>query len=179
MGEQVPGRRLSSLAVSTNGDTIAVAEQGAAVWLAYPADGSARRVALAAASVAPLPDGTGFAVGLSDGTAARVSRDVVVQGPPVKATERDAVSRIVVAPDGQSFIAVEEGETSARHLAWDGRLLAGPYREGSYWLIGGAFFRDGSPKLITRYTEALTGSGFGVLNLVPPGVRDIRMLEPR
>src|SRR5262249_44300764 len=88
MGDQVPGRRLSSLAVSTNGDTIAVAEEGAAVWLAYPADNSARRVALAAASVAPLPDGTGFAIGLADGTVARLSRDGAVQGPFVKGTER-------------------------------------------------------------------------------------------
>src|SRR5215470_7433147 len=179
MGDQVPGRRLSSLAVSTNGDTIAVAEEGAAVWLAYPADNSARRVALAAASVAPLPDGTGFAIGLADGTVARLSRDGAVQGSLVKATERDGVARIVVAPDGQSFIAVEEGEGRARHLAWDGRILAGPYREGQYWVISGAFFREGSPKLIIRFTEATTGEGYGVVNLVPPGVRDFNLLEPR
>src|SRR5262245_5576208 len=178
MGEQVPGRRLTSLAVSTNGDTIAVAEEGAAVWLAYPADNSARRVALAAASVAPLPDGTGFAIGLADGTVARLSRDGAVQGPFVKATERDGVARIVVAPDGQSLIAVEEGEGRARHLAWDGRVLAGPYREGQYWVISGAFFREGSPKLIIRFTEATTGEGYGVVNLVPPGVRDFNLLEP-
>src|SRR5262249_26467030 len=46
VGEQVPGHPLSSIAVSTTGDTIAVAEEGVAVWLAYPADNSARRVAL-------------------------------------------------------------------------------------------------------------------------------------
>ena len=178
MGEQVPGRRLTSLAVSTNGDTIAVAEEGAAVWLAYPADNSARRVALAAATVAALPDGTGFAIGLADGTVARLSRNGAVQGPFVKATERDGVARIVVAPDGQSLIAVEEGEGRARHLAWDGRVLAGPYREGQYWVISGAFFREGSPKLIIRFTEATTGEGYGVVNLVPPGVRDFNLLEP-
>jgi hypothetical protein len=178
MGEQVPGRRFCSLAVSTNGDTIAVAEEGAAVWLAYPADNSARRVALAAASVAPLPDGTGFAIGLSDGTVVRLSRDGAVQGAPVKATERDGVARIVVAPDGQSLIAVEAGEVSARHLAWDGRVLAGPYREGDYWRINGGFFSEGSPKLIIRFTQATTDEGYAVVNLVPPGARDFTQLEP-
>src|SRR5207344_1106495 len=112
----------------TEGDTIAVAEEGSAVWLADPADKSVRRVTLAARSVAPLPDGAGFAIGLADGTAVRLSRDGAV--PTVKASELGGVGRIVVAPDGQSFIAVEDDERQARHLAWDGRVLAGPYRSG-------------------------------------------------
>ena len=93
-GEQAPDRRLSGLAVSTNGDAIAVAEEGSAVWLAYPADRSVLRVALAARSVAPLPDGTGFVVGLADGTAIRISRDGTVRQSPFKASELGAVGRL-------------------------------------------------------------------------------------
>ena len=159
-GEQVPGRRLSGLAVSTEGDTIAVAEEGSAVWLADPADKSVRRVTLAARSVAPLPDGAGFAIGLADGTAVRLSRDGAVREPTVKASELGGVGRIVVAPDGQSFIAVEDDERQARHLAWDGRVLAGPYRSGPSEMISGAFFHAGSPRLILRFVEFEGGQEF-------------------
>jgi hypothetical protein len=177
-GEQIPDRRLSGLSVSTNGDTIAVAEEGSALWLAYPADKSVRRVALAAASVAPLPDGSGFAIGLSDGTVVRVSRDGAMQGPPVKASDLGGVGRIVVAPDGQSFIAVEDDERHARRFAWDGRVLAGPYRAGQSELIIGAFFDGGPPKLIIRLAVATTGESLGVVDLTPPGVREVKSLDP-
>ena len=177
-GEQVPARRLSGLAVSTTGDAIAVVEEGSAVWLAYPADKSVRRVALAARSVAPLPDGTGFAIGLADGTVVRLSRDGTVQAPPVKASELGAVGRIVVAPDGQSFIAVEDDERQARHLAWDGRVLAGPYRAGQSEMISGAFFHEGSPRLIVRSVGSTADESFGVVNLAPPGQRQVNSLDP-
>src|SRR5262249_49330061 len=62
-GDQGPGN-LCGLAVSTNGDAIAVADEGQAVWLANPANKSVLRVALPAQSVASLPDGSGFAIGL-------------------------------------------------------------------------------------------------------------------
>jgi hypothetical protein len=177
-GEQAPDRRLSGLAVSTNGDAIAVAEEGSAVWLADPADKSVRRVALAARSVAPLPDGTGFAVGLADGTAVRLSRDGMVREPPPKASEPGAVGRIVVAPDGQSFIAVEGDEGQARHLAWDGKVLAAPYRAGPSEMISGAFFHEGSPKLIVRSVGSAADESFGVVNLAPPGQRQLNSLDP-
>jgi hypothetical protein len=177
-GEQVPGRRLSGLAVSTNGDAIAVAEEGSAVWLADPADKSVLRVALAARSVAPLPDGTGFAVGLADGTVVRISRDGTVQEPSVKASELGAVGRIVVAPDGQSLIAVEGDEGQARHLAWDGRVLAGPYRAGPSEMISGAFFHEGSPRLIIRSVGSTADESFGVVNLAAPGQRQVNPLDP-
>ena len=177
-GEQVPGRRLSGLAVSTKGDAIAVAEEGAAVWLADPADKRVRRVALAAQSVAPLPDGTGFAIGLADGTAARLSRDGAVREPPVKAAELGSVGRIVVAPDGQSFIAVEGDEGQARHLAWDGKVLAGPYRSGQSEMISGAFFHEGSPRLIVRSAGSMADERFGVVTLAPPDQRQVKSLDP-
>ena len=177
-GEQVPGRWLSGLAVSTNGDAIAVVEEGSAVWLAYPADKSVRRIALAARSVAPLPDGTGFAIGLADGTVVRISRDGTVREPSFKASELGAVGRIAVAPDGQSFIAVEGDEGQARHLAWDGRVLAGPYRAGPSELISGAFFHEGSPRLIIRSVGSTADESFGVVTLAPPGQRQVNSLDP-
>jgi hypothetical protein len=177
-GEQVPGRRLSGLAVSTTGDAIAVAEEGSAVWLADPADKRVRRVALAAQSVAPLPDGTGFAIGLADGTAARLSRDGAVREPPVKAAELGSVGRIVVAPDGQSFIAVEGDEGQARHLAWDGKVLAGPYRSGQSEMISGAFFHEGSPRLIVRSAGSTADERFGAVTLAPPDQRQVKSLDP-
>jgi hypothetical protein len=177
-GEQVPGRRLSGLAVSTNGDAIAVAEEGSAVWLADPADKPVLRVALTAQSVAPLPDGTGFAVGLADGTVVRLSREGTVREPTVKASELGAVGRIVVAPDGQSVIAVEGDEGQARHLAWDGMVLAGPYREGPSEMISGAFFHEGSPRLIIGSVGSTADESFGVANLAPPGQRQVNSLDP-
>jgi WD40 repeat protein len=173
-GEQVPGRRLSGLAVSANGDAVAVAEEGSAVWLVYPADKSVLRVPLMARSVAPLPDGTGFIVGLADGTVALVSRDGAVRKLPFKASEIGAVGRVVVAPDGQSFIAVEDDETHARHFAWDGKLLAGPYRAGQSEMISGGFFHDGSPELILRKDDG----SFAIAKLAPPGERQVKSLDP-
>jgi WD40 repeat protein len=178
VGEQVPDRRLSGLAISTNGDAIAVAEDGSAVWLAYPADKSVVRVALAARSVAPLPDGTGFAIGLADGTAVRVSRDGTVPEPPFKAFERHAVGRIVVAPDGQSLIVVDGDEGNARHLTWDGKVLAEPYRASQFETISGAFFHGGSPKLILRKVGSTSDESFAIANLAPPGERQVISLEP-
>jgi WD40 repeat protein len=177
-GEQVPAGRLSGLAVSTNGDAIAVAEEGSAVWLADPADKSVLRIALAARSVASLPDGTGFAVGLADGTVVRVSRDGTVRAPTVKASELGSVGRIAVAPDGQSFIAVDGDEGEARHLAWDGKLLAGPYRAGQSETISGAFFHQGSPKLIVVSVGSTADESFGVVSFAPPGQRQVISLDP-
>jgi hypothetical protein len=176
-GEQVPDRWLSGLAVSTTGDAIAVIEDGSAVWLASPADKSVRRLALAAQSVAPLSDGAGFAVGLADGTVARLSRDGTQLAPPLKASELGAVGRIVVAPDGQSFIAVEGDEGQARHLGWDGRVLAGPYRTGQSELIVGAFFSAAAPRLLVRTDGATPGEAIGVVIFSPPGQRQIIALE--
>jgi hypothetical protein len=176
--EEVPAGRLSGLAVSTNGDAIVVAEEGSAVWLVDPADKSVLRIALAARSVTSLPDGTGFAVGLADGTVVRVSRDGTVRAPTVKASELGAVGRIVVAPDGQSFIAVDDDEGEARHLAWDGRLLAGPYRAAPSETISGAFFHRGSPGLIVRSVGSTADESFGVVNFAPPGQRQVISLDP-
>src|SRR5258708_7493609 len=128
-----------------------------------------RRVALGALSVAPLSDGTGFAIGLADGMAVRLSRDGTAREPPVKASELGAVGRVVVAPDGQSFIAVEGDEGQARHLAWDGRVLAGPYRSGPSEMISGAFFHEGSPRLIIRSAGSTTDERVGVVNWTPRG----------
>jgi hypothetical protein len=128
--------------------------------------------------VAPLPDDAGFAVGLADGTAVRLSRDGAVREPTVKAAELGAVGRIVVAPDGKSFIAVEGDEGQARHLAWDGRVLAGPYRSGPSEMISGAFFHEGSPRLILRFVDSRADGNLGVVDLVPPGQRQVNRLEP-
>ena len=176
-GGQVPGRWLSGLAVSTAGDAIAVADEGAAVWLANPADKRVQRVALPARSVAPLPDGGGFAVGLADGTVVRLARDGTVRESPAKAAELGAVGRIVIAPDGQSFIAVEGDERQARHLAWDGKLLAGPYRAGESEMIVGAFFHEGSPRLISRSGGSTAAESFAIATLALPGERRIAPLD--
>jgi hypothetical protein len=116
-------RRLSGLAVSTRGDAIAIADERSAVWLVHPDDRRVTRVAVAAVarSVTALPDGSGFAVGLADGRVLRLSRDGALRGSPVKVFELGGVRRIVVAPDGESFIAVDDDETTARNLAWEGR----------------------------------------------------------
>jgi hypothetical protein len=115
---------------------------------------------------------------LADGTVVRISRDGTVQEPSVKASELGAVGRIVVAPDGQSFIAVEGDEGQARHLAWDGRVLAGPYRAGQSEMISGAFFHEGSPRLIIRSVGSTADERFGVVNLTPPGQRQVNSLDP-
>ena len=177
-GEHVPDKRLSGLAVSTKGDAIAVAEEGSAMWLADPADKHVLRVALAARSVAPLPDGTGFAVGLADGTVVRLSRDGTVRAPAVKVFEPGSVGRIAIAPDGQSFIAVDDDEAEARHLTWEGRLLAGPYRAGPSETISGAFFHQGSPRLIVRSVGSTADESFGVVTFAPPGQRQVLSLDP-
>ncbi len=167
-GDQVPGRRLSGLAISIDGDAIAAAEDGSAVWLASPKDKSILRVGLAARSVAPLPDGTGFAIGLADGTVARVSRDGIVRQSTFKASDIGGVGLIVAAPDGQSFMAVDDDERQARHLAWDGRALAGPYRAGPSKMISGAFFREGVPKLILRNADSTADESYAVATLAAP-----------
>lgn len=164
-GDQRSDGRLSGLAVSTNGDAIAVAEEGSAVWLARPADKTIVRVALAARSVAPLPDGAGFAIGLADGTVARLSRDGTARKYPFKASELGAVGRIAVAADGESFIAVEDDERQARHLAWDGRVLGRPYRAGQSEMISGAFFHEGTPKLVVRNIASTEDEAYAVVPL--------------
>jgi len=178
-GDQAPDRRLSGLAVSPNGDAIAVAEEGSAVWLAHPTDKNVVRVALSARSVAPLPDGTGFVIGLTDGTVARLSRDGTLLKLPFKASEIDAVSRIVVAPDGQSFVVVEDDERHARQLAWDGKVLLGPYRANHAEMISGAFFHEGSPWLILRDVGSMADVTYAVVKLGPPNERQVKSLDPR
>jgi hypothetical protein len=104
------------------------------------------RVALAARSVAPLPDGTGFA----NGMAVHLPRWRTVPEPPLKAFEPHAVDQIVVASDGQSLIVVDGDERNVRHLACDGKVLAEPYRARQSETIGGEFFHGDSPKPILR-----------------------------
>lgn len=177
-GQQVPGRRLSGLAISTRGDAIAAAEEGSAVWLAYPANKSVVRVALAARSVAPLPDGTGFAIGLADGTAVRLSREGTVREPPLKASELHAVDRIAVAPDGQSVIAVDGDERIACHLTWDGNVLAGPYRGSQPEAIIGAFFDVRSlPRLALKDVDSTSDESVTLVNLASPGERRVISLQ--
>ena len=143
-----PGR-LAAVAVSPQGDAIAVAAEEKAIWLVRNGDSSVRRITLPARprAVAPLPQG-GFVAGLTDGTIARLSRDGALEGTPVKASEFEGVGRITVAPDGQSLIVVEEDEISARHLDWNGQVLAGPFRANPSDRIKGAFFDLGRIMLI-------------------------------
>jgi hypothetical protein len=133
--------RPAGFAVSAEGDAIALADEKAAIWLIGTADRSVRRVALPAQSwvVAPLPQG-GFAAGLADGTIVRLSRDGTFDGPPIKASEFGGVGQITIAPDGESLVVVEDDEKSARHLDWNGRVLAGPFRTFEADRIKGAFF---------------------------------------
>lgn len=173
-GGRAPGR-LTGLAVSTSGEAIALADENSAVWLARPADKSVRRVALPAAprSVAALPDNAGFAVGMADGTVVRIANGGDAKGPPLEVAEFGGVGRIAVAPDGQSFIAVEDDEISARHLAWDGKVLAGPVRARRFEAIKGAFFRDGAPILVMawRDTGPTAEDHFSLVELAAPGTR--------
>jgi hypothetical protein len=166
-------KELSGVAISRNGDAIAVADEGSAVWLAWPADKSVRRVATAAAarSVAALPDGAGFAVGLADGTVVRIARDGTALDPPLKAIEVGAVVRIVVAPDGQSLIVVAVDDYSARHLAWDGKELARPYRAGQTEQIMGAFFQGAAPMLIMRNSLSAGSEYLSIVDFAPPALR--------
>ena len=165
VGGQEPGR-FNGLAVSTGGDAIAMADEKSAVWIAYTADGRVLRVTVAAGAhcVAALPDGSGFAVGLDDGTVVRMGRDGAILGAPLKAVELGAVYRIVVAPDGQSLIVVVEGDDDfARHLSWDGKILAGPLQAYRDEKIKGAFFQGSAPMLIT---VSLTTTAFNPVSLV-------------
>jgi len=82
-----------------------------------------------------------------------------------------------VAPDGQSFIAVEGDEGQARQLAWDGRVLAGPYRTGQSELIVGAYFSAAAPRLLVRTDSATPGEAVGVVIFSPPGERQMIALE--
>ena len=164
---------LMGLAVSTDGDTIAVADEKSAVWLVRPADMSVQRVALPAAtrSIAALPDNAGFAAGMVDGTVVRIAGDGNLRGPPLKASEVRGVGRIVVAPDGQSFIVVEGDESSARHLAWDGKVLGGPFQ--AIAAIKGAFFRGVAPVLVMawRDTGRTAEDVFSLMELAESGAR--------
>ncbi|QQS11017.1 MAG: hypothetical protein IPK81_15550 [Rhodospirillales bacterium] len=179
-GEAKP-MRVMGLAVSTAGDVIAVADERPAVWLAYPADKRVVRTALPAGtrSVAALPAGAGFAVGLVDGTVVRVGRDGVLAGAPLKASEIGAVGRIVVAPDGGSLIVVEGDEISARHLDWDGKVVAGPVRATRVERIRAAFFEDGKPVLVVSRdnTDAGADDWLRLVDLATSGARPVRNFE--
>ena len=96
-----------------------------------------------------------------------------------KASEIDAVSRIVVAPDGQSFVVVEDDERHARQLAWDGKVLLGPYRANHAEMISGAFFHEGSPWLILRDVGSMADVTYAVVKLGPPNERQVKSLDPR
>src|SRR5262249_43146027 len=129
-------------------------------------------------SVVPLPDGAGFAIGLADGRVVRISRDGAMREPPFKASELHAVDRIVVAPNGQSFIAVDGGERNASHLTWDGKLLAGPYRASQSDEIIGAFFDPRSlPKLILKDAGSTSDDSFALVSLASPSERKVISLE--
>lgn len=177
----VPPMRVMGLAVSTAGDVVAVADERPAVWLAYAADRRTLRVALPAGtrSVAALPAGAGFAVGLVDGTVVRVGRDGAVAGPPLKASEIGAVGRIVVAPDGRGLIVVEGDEISARHIDWEGRVLAGPVRAAPSERIRAAFFEDGKPVLIVSRdnSDADADDWLRLVDLAAPDKRPVRTFE--
>lgn len=147
-GGQQPDRP-AGLAMSPEGDAIALVDERAAIWLIRTADRSVRRVALPTRSwaVAPLPQG-GFAAGLADGTIVRLSPEGTFAGPPIKAAEFGGVGLIAVAPDGESFIVVEDDELSVRHLDWNGKVLAGPLRTTRSDRIQAAFFHHDRPMLI-------------------------------
>lgn len=133
--------RLFGLAVSPNGEEIAVIDEKAVIWLVLATDRSVRRIALPARprTVASLSQG-GFAVGLADGTIVRLARDGTLEGTPIKGSQFGGVGQMVIAADGESLIVVEDDEKSARHLDWNGRVLAGPFRTFEADRIKTAFF---------------------------------------
>jgi hypothetical protein len=143
--------RVAALAMTPKGDALAVADDRGAVWLADPADGRVRRVAVPgpARAVAALADGAGFVVGLANGSILRLGRDGAPIGDPVKAAEWGPIGRVVPAPDGQSLVVVEADDTIARHLSWDGRALAPPFRARVFERIVAAYFHAGEPVLLT------------------------------
>jgi hypothetical protein len=161
--------RPAGFALSPEGDAMALVDERAAIWLIRAADRSVRRVALPARSwvVAPLPQG-GFAAGLADGTIVRLSPDGTFVGPPVKAAEFGGVGLIAVAPDGESFIVVEDDELSVRHLDWNGKVLAGPLRTSRSDRIQAAFFRHDRPVLILAPDKSsiFAGDGLALVDLV-------------
>lgn len=159
---QLP-RRPAALAVSAEGDAIALTDERSAIWLIRTADRSVRRVALPARSwvVVPLPQG-GFAAGLADGTILRLANDGTSAGAPVKAAEFGGVGQIAVAPDGESFIVVEDDELSARHLDWNGKVLAGPLRASQSDRIKAAFFHHDRAILIVAQHPSNTFAGYGL-----------------
>jgi hypothetical protein len=179
-GDQRAGR-LMGLAVSTGGDAIAVADEKPALWIAYPTDKRVQRVPLrsGASSVAALPDGAGFAVGLVDGSVQRIGRDGAIIGALVKGTDQGSAARIVVAPDGKSLVVVDGDEISARHLAWSGEVLTGPIRVSRYEHIQGAFFENGAPSLIVawRSSDSTIPDTFQVVDFAAPTKRQARSLD--
>jgi len=179
-GDEVPSR-LMGLAVSSGGDAIAVADEKPAVWIAYPADKRVQRVPLrgGASSVAALPDGTGFVVGLVDGSVVRIERDGAIVGTLVKGTDQGSAGRIVVAPDGKSLVVIGGDEISARHLAWNGEVLTGPIRMSRYEHIKGAFFENGAPLLIVawRSSDSTIPDTFQVVDFGTTGKRQARSLD--
>ncbi len=161
--------RPAGFAMAPEGDAMALVDERAAIWLIRTADRSVRRVALSAQSwaVAPLPRG-GFAAGLADGTIVRLSPDGTFAGPPVKAAEFGGVGLIVVAPDGESFIVVEDDELSVRHLDWNGKVLAGPLRTSRSDRIQAAFFHHDRAMLILSPDKSniYAGDGLALVDLV-------------
>ncbi|MCW5770813.1 MAG: hypothetical protein KIT16_04195, partial [Rhodospirillaceae bacterium] len=154
-GERRP-RRLWSVAVSARGDVIAVADEAGAMWLVSAGDKRVLRVPLPARpqAVAALPDNGGFVVGLADGSLLRLGRDGATVGTPLKgASQWLGIDRLAVSPDGQSVVVIESDRVSARHLAWDGRVLAGPLRPHAEGRFAGAFFQAGEPVLIVTHTN--------------------------
>ena len=176
-------RRLAGIAVSPESDAIAVADEGAAIWLVRTADRSVRRVALPAKPrvVVALPQG-GFAAGLVDGVIVRLARDGTLEGAPIKASEFGGVGLIVVAPDGQSLIVVEEDEVSVRRLDWNGQVLAGPFRTDPSDRIKGAFFDVGRSMLILSQDKSndFAGDHLALRDLVAsPGSGVTYFEQPR
>lgn len=169
--DRVAEGKIWGIAVTPKGDAVAAVEGNKAVWLAT--DKTVRAVALAAQYAAALPDGSGFAVGLADGTIVRLARDGTIQGAPIKASELGGIDRVVIAPDGQSFIVVEGDARQARQLAWDGKVLAGPFRPSESEVIDNAFFgafsESGTPRVLLRYVGPATDVTYLAATLSPPG----------
>ncbi|MGD9882940.1 MAG: hypothetical protein AB7F22_24710 [Reyranella sp.] len=151
------------------GDSIVVVDEQSAAWVVQSANGSIRHVALPAwpcTVVAVARDG--FAIGPGDGTIVRLSRDGLLQGEPIKASEFGGVGLITVEDDGRSLVVVEGDELSARHLDWNGRVLAAPYRARD---IKGAFFDNGKAMLILSGDELglrEPAAPFGIKSFEPP-----------
>ena len=84
-----------------------------------------------------------------------------------------------MAPDGESFIVVEDDELSARHLDWNGKVLAGPLRTSRSDRIQAAFFHHGRPMLILSPDKSniYAGNDLALVDLVAAGATGRKSFE--